>query len=123
MSKILLIDIDSTIPNLALKKVEKYFKDKGNEIIWNNELFLNLVDQTFVSCIFDWNKRKAIEFEHYSNVFIGGGGYDLTKQLPSEIDVIKPRINLGFTTRGCLRKCPFCIVWKKEPELKIEGDI
>lgn len=29
--KVLLIDIDSKIPNLALKKVEKYHRDKGDE--------------------------------------------------------------------------------------------
>ena len=36
--KVLLIDIDSKIPNLALKKVEKYHLFHGDEIIWNNEL-------------------------------------------------------------------------------------
>ena len=27
---------------------------------------------------------------------------------------MKPRINFGFTTRGCIRKCKFCVVPKKE---------
>ena len=30
--KVLLIDIDSTIPNLALKKIEKFHKDKGDQV-------------------------------------------------------------------------------------------
>lgn len=121
--KVLLIDIDSKIPNLALKKIEKYHRDKNDEIIWNNELFANNVDKIYASCVFDWNKNKAKEFEKYSIALIGGSGYDIAKTLPSEIDMIKPRINIGFATRGCIRKCPFCIVWKKEPELKIESDV
>lgn len=123
MSKILLIDIDSKIPNLALKKVEKYFKDNGDEVIWNQELFATIADQIFISCVFDWNKNKAREFEIYENVMIGGSGYDLSKTLPIEIEKIKPKINLGFTTRGCIRKCPFCIVPLKEGMIRIEGDI
>lgn len=121
--KVLLIDIDSKIPNLALKKIEKYHRDKNDEIIWNNELFVDNVDKTYVSCVFDWNKNKACEFERYKNALIGGSGYDLIKTLPLEINCIKPKINIGFATRGCFRKCPYCIVWKKEPELKIEADI
>lgn len=30
MNRILIIDIDSKIPNLALKKIEKYHLDKGD---------------------------------------------------------------------------------------------
>jgi len=123
MSKVLLIDIDSKIPNLALKKIEKYFKDKGDEVIWNNELFATIADYIFVSCVFDWNKKKAQEFEGYNNALIGGSGYDIIKTLPNYLDAIKPRINIGFTTRGCIRKCPFCIVHEKEGKIKIEGDI
>ena len=33
--KIMLINIDSKIPNLALKKIEKYYLDRGDEIINN----------------------------------------------------------------------------------------
>jgi hypothetical protein len=36
--KVLLLDIDSKIPNLALKKIEKYHIDKGDEVIWNNKI-------------------------------------------------------------------------------------
>ena len=119
--KILLIDIDSKIPNLALKKIEKYHLDKGDKVIWNNELFINSVDKTYVSCIFTKNKYKCKDFEGRAE--IGGSGYDIYKKLPKEIDVVKPHINLGFTTRGCIRKCPFCIVWQKEGTIKTVGDL
>lgn len=119
--KISLIDIDSKIPNLALKKIEKYHLDKGDSVIWNNELMAQVSDKVYVSCVFDWNKKQAEQWEGKAE--IGGSGYSLDIILPREIDEIKPRINLGFTTRGCIRKCPFCIVPKKEGAIKIVGDI
>lgn len=51
-----------------------------------------------------------------------GGGYDLFKKLPPEVDLLKPDYSLypgmdydlGFTSRGCIRSCYFCVVPKKE---------
>lgn len=119
--KVCLIDIDSKIPNLALKKIEKYHLDRGDSVIWNNELMASVSDKTYVSCVFDWNKPLAQQWEGKAE--IGGSGYSLTINLPKEIDEIKPRINFGFTTRGCIRKCYFCIVPKKEGMVNAVGDI
>ena len=116
--KVLLINIDSKIPNLALKKIEKYHLDKGDEVLWNFPLMP--ADKTYVSIVFDWNREQA---KQYPNAEIGGSGYDLQTTLPPEIDKVKPRINIGFTTRGCIRKCSFCIVPEKEGKIRIEGDI
>ena len=53
MAKILLINIDSKkIPNLALKKIEKYHLDRGDEVMWDMPLFAHLSDKIYVSCIF-----------------------------------------------------------------------
>jgi hypothetical protein len=119
--RVSLIDIDSTIPNLALKKCEKYHLDRGDTVSWNNPLEASCSDKTYVSCIFEANKDKCKEFEGWAE--IGGSGYSLTKTLPPEIEAVKPRINLGFTTRGCIRNCSFCIVPKKEGSVRIEGDL
>ncbi len=119
--KICLINIDSKIPNLALKKIEKYHLDKGDKVIWNNELFINSVDKTYVSCIFTKNKNRINDYLNKAE--IGGTGYDIHKELPPEIEEIKPRINLGFTTRGCIRKCKFCVVPEKEGKIRIVGDL
>jgi hypothetical protein len=119
--KILIINIDSTIPNLALKKIEKYHQDLGDEVVWNVPSFRSVVDKIYVSCIFDYNKDKCKEWEGIAE--IGGSGYDILKKLPEEIENIKPKINLGFTTRGCIRKCYFCIVSKKEGNIYPVGDI
>ena len=119
--KVLLIDIDSTIPNLALKKVEKYHADRGDEIIWDMALALNSVDKVYVSCVFPENKYKCLIFE--GRALIGGSGYDMSVKLPPEIDAVKPRINWGFTTRGCIRHCHFCFVSTMEGNIHKIGDI
>lgn len=121
MNKILIINIDSKIANLALKKIEKYHLARGDEVIWNFPLARNQVDKIYVSCIFDWNKKQCEEW--VGDAEIGGSGWDYAKKLPPEIDSVKPRINYGFTTRGCVRNCKFCIVPKKEGWIKPEGDI
>ncbi len=118
---ILIIDIDSKIPNLALKKVERYYLDKGDEVIWNMPIAKSIANKIYVSCVFTKNKSKCDFWEGFAE--IGGSGYSLNIELPLEIDLVKPRINYGFTTRGCIRKCPFCIVPEKEGNLRIEGDL
>ena len=119
--KILLINIDSTIPNLALEKIRLYYQQRGDEIIDNLPLFSMQADKIYVSCVFDYNKHLCKDWENKAE--IGGSGYDIVKKLPLEIEQIKPHINLGFATRGCIRKCPFCIVPRKEGRIYIEGDI
>ncbi|MAF80085.1 hypothetical protein CL629_03345 [bacterium] len=119
--KVLIIDIDSKIPNLALKKIEKYHADRGDEVIWNFPLMKNQVDKIYVSSIFNWNKHLTSEWEGLAE--IGGSGWNLQKTLPKEIDDVKPIINMGFTMRGCTRKCHFCIVPEKEGKSYVVGDI
>jgi len=121
MADILLINIDSVIPNLALRKVERYHLDRGDNVIWDMALALNQVDKCYVSCIFPENRYKCLVFG--GKALIGGSGYDMTIKLPPEIEAIKPRINWGFTTRGCIRNCYFCFVPKMEGKIRVEGDI
>ena len=118
---IAIINIDSVIPNLALKKIEKYYLDRGETVVWDNELMASIADKVYVSCVFTKNRYKCKEWEGKAD--IGGTGYDIKKVLPPEIEAIKPRINFGFTTRGCIRKCYFCFVPEKEGMIKGEGDI
>jgi len=115
----MLINIDSRIPNLALHKIALYHQQAGDEVFWDIPLIR--VDKVYVSCVFDWNKDKCKQWEEVAE--IGGSGYDLVRVLPDKIEDIKPKINLGFTTRGCIRKCPFCIVPRKEGYIRATGDI
>jgi len=122
--KILLINIDSKrMPNLALKKIEKYHLNKGDEIIWDMPLARSIVDKVYISCIFERNKSKCFDWQDDPKCLIGGSGYSLDIELSEEIEKIKPHINLGFTTRGCIRRCEFCIVPEKEGKIRIVGDL
>lgn len=119
--KILLINIDSKLPNIALKKIEKYHLCKGDEVIWDFPLMKNSCEKIYVSCIFTKNRHLCKEWEGIAE--IGGTGYNIQKKLPKHIEDIKIKINYGFATRGCIRKCPFCFVPKKEGQIYIVGDI
>jgi hypothetical protein len=136
---ILLVNIDSKIPNLALEKIKMFYKAKGDTVEEIQEVHytkkrvctkskqtlpLNVseFDKIFVSCVFDWNIYRCRKWEDRADK-IGGSGYSLTINLPKEIEELKPKINYGFATRGCPRRCIFCVVHKKEGNIRIEGDI
>jgi len=119
--KALLVNIDSTIPNLALKKIERYHLDRGDEVIWDMPIMAELCEKIYVSCIFPKNRQRAISI--HPRATVGGSGYDLHTKLPPEIEAVKPRINWGFTTRGCIRKCSFCFVPEMEGYIHAVGDI
>lgn len=64
-------------------------------------------------------------------IYKGGTGYgDYSVILPHEIEHIYPDYSLynckeamGITTRGCPNKCSFCVVPKKEGDIKASADI
>jgi hypothetical protein len=130
--RIALVDIDSKMPNLALMKLSAWHKSKGDEtFLIKNNGDLTRFDKVYVSCIFSHNRwiAEGIKLLN-SNVEIGGGGYDLSKTLDGEIEHIMPdyslykcRFSMGFTSRGCDRNCPWCIVPKKEGKIKDHASI
>jgi hypothetical protein len=125
--KTLLVDIDSVngYENLALKKISAWCKAQGDEV----GFCIENPDRVYISCIFPKNAEQArgvARFYPDAEVDIGGSGIDLKKTLPPEIELIKPDYDLypstysqGFTTRGCIRKCPFCFVPEKEGHIRI----
>ena len=125
--KVLLIDVDSTIPNLALMHISTYYKNGGgNEVGFN----VSDPDKVYASVIFTKNRHlcDGLRFLYpNAEIDIGGSGYDLNKKLPEEVNRLMPDYSLypdypsdlGFTTRGCDRNCYFCIVTKKEGRFHI----
>lgn len=103
MVKIGLIQVDGKMPNLALAKLATWHKEKGDDVT-----------------IIDISNFKFDRI-YGSKIFMGGSGYDLKGQLPEEIeaevpdyDKFKTDYSFGFTSRGCIRDCGFCIVREKE---------
>ena len=122
--QILLLNIDSSLPNIALHKIAMWHEQQGDIITWDMPMMLDQVDKAYASCIFTANKYICNNYKGLrADINIGGTGYDLSVKLPNEIDSLNPKINYGFTTRGCIRKCPFCFVWQSEGYIKVVGDL
>lgn len=138
--KILLIDADSIIPNIALMKLSTYHKTLGDAIdlvrcnlpyypgrlkrpyevpAWYDKIYCSVVFNGNVSYI----RGNGIEF--------GGTGFDLKKELPPEIEQLDCDYSIypgtdtsyGFITRGCIRHCPFCVVPEKEGTIRIVSTV
>ena len=119
---ILIVNVDSKIKNLALAKIEKYHINKGDVIKFDLPIYRSWADKIYVSVIFTWNKWKAEQWVSDKST-IGGSGWDLKTNLPEEIEKIHPHINCGFTTRGCIRNCKFCVVPTKEGKIHAVADV
>jgi hypothetical protein len=123
--RVQLIDIDSKITNLALMKISAYYKSLGHEVGFD----IVDPDLVYASVIFKKNKHLVDGLQFFypdAKIIVGGSGYDLHSKLPDEIECMKPDYSLylecdysiGFSTRGCIRKCHFCIVPEKEGAFK-----
>jgi hypothetical protein len=125
--RILLVDVDSTIPNLALMKISSFYKSKGDNVTLKKLKLKRRKDGTlkeavkidlsdkpdkiYASIIFKKNKSLLDHLltQHPEiDIDIGGSGYDLHKELPPEIENMKPDYSLypandasiGFSSRG-----------------------
>lgn len=122
-----LIDLDSKIPNLALMKVSQYYQDQ--KVNWYDPL-QGRFDKVYCSKVFDFSSDYQYPIQA-KKIYKGGSGHDLATTLPEEIENSKPDYQLypdmdyamGFTTRGCIRNCEFCVVPEKEGKLKVVNDI
>jgi len=131
--RVLLIDVDSIIPNLAIMKLSAYHKAKGDTVLLQRGLTvasrLDKWDVVHISCVYTKHEPEtrslAKQFPD-SEVHLGGSGVDLKSALPNEIEHIMPDYSIyheifpetkftsyGFTQRGCPRSCPWCIVHEK----------
>jgi len=130
--RILLIDVDSKILNLTLMKLSAYHKAKGDNIVLFHGSQIDLSekpDRIYASIIYKKN-RHALDYllSTYpgADIDIGGGGCDLHKELSPEIECMQPDYSLypecdfsiGFSSRGCIRKCSFCVVPEKEGKFR-----
>lgn len=125
-----LVDFDGKIENLALMRLSTYHKAQGNTVRLKRgaaypELW-EMPDKVYISCIFRWNRRDALALAKAwgDRVEIGGTGVDVHSTLPPEAATTPPDYELyggqraiGFISRGCPRRCPWCIVPKKEGAL------
>jgi hypothetical protein len=129
---VLLIDIDGRIPNPALMKLSTFIKKQGRNVVlarhdkWR---FDNVedIDEVYASCIFNFDgslrRTERLRKRFGDKLTLGGSGVNLKRRLPDEIEQLPADYDLypelsdraiGFLTRGCPGKCPYCIVPEKE---------
>ena len=117
--KVRLIQVDGKWPNLALMKLSAFHKREGDQVAFD----LPDPDKVYISCIFQRNAAKArgmrTLFPH-ADIEFGGAGLG-SSILPEYIEHLMPdyalydcRVSMGFTSRGCIRTCPWCNVWVRE---------
>lgn len=131
--RIALLDVDghNGHPNLALMKLSAYHKKKGDTVEWYNAIDGHY-DIAYLSKVFT-HTADYMEYIHADRIEKGGTGYSLTKELPKEADLLQPDYSIypsidsktayGFLTRGCPNKCNWCIVPKKEGNVRPYMDV
>ena len=129
-----------SFPNYALMKISAWHKQQGDTV----ELFTpvaveqltlmpldkypperdaSIYDIVYSSKVFDFTPENPYL---PANTIKGGTGYGIYSELPPEIDNIFPDYSIypdcdyaiGYITRGCPNKCPWCVVPQKEGGIK-----
>ncbi len=108
-------------------KLSAWHKAQGDSVEWFNQIF-GEYDKVYSSKVFTWTKADPYLPK---DAVIGGTGYDIEATLPDEVELMMPDYSLysdceksyGFLTRGCIRKCPWCFVPKKEGMVRAHQDI
>jgi hypothetical protein len=117
--KIGLWNLEPKIENTALMQVSQYHKQQGDQVELYSPLFE--YDKVYVFSLFSFTKKPHLK----PNMVAGGTGFNIRSRLPLEIErcsldySIYPNCNTSYIwfSRGCFRKCPFCLVPIKEGRL------
>ncbi len=126
-----LVDVDGHgFPNLALMKLAAWHKQQGDAAEWYSPLFSH-PDRLYASKVFTFTSGYREFAANAPTPIRGGTGYDPTVTLPDEVEKTLPDYSiypdfapaLGFLTRGCIRSCPWCVVPRKEGNIRIADDI
>uniref|UniRef100_A0A6M3M0W4 Radical SAM superfamily protein n=1 Tax=viral metagenome TaxID=1070528 RepID=A0A6M3M0W4_9ZZZZ len=128
--KVLLVQADGKLPNLALMKLSAYHKTQGDTVGFH----VSNPDRVYVSCVFSKNVSRArgtAKFYPDAEFEIGGPGLGTAGSLlPYEVEHSMPDYSLygidysvGFSTRGCIRDCPFCQVHEVEGSFREHASI
>lgn len=111
-------------PNYALMKISAWHKSRGDDVEWWNPLVK--YDRVYSSKVFDFTPTDAYLPE---DTIRGGTGYrdiPMEQKLSTEVDEMFPDYSIypecdfavGYLTRGCPNRCRWCVVPKKEGNIK-----
>lgn len=113
-----------SFPNLALMKISAYHKRKGDQVEWWNPLYR--YDRVYSSKVFDFT---PVDPYLPDNAIRGGTGYKdipIDRALPDNVDGMFPDYSIypecdyaiGYLTRGCPNHCRWCVVPRKEGNIR-----
>ena len=132
MKRVLLLQLDGKLPNIALMRIAAHHRALGDEVVLRRAGNAAAVqpelgdafDRVYASAIFE-RTRPVVEalLRSRPDAKVGGTGWDTALRL-EDIGIetraqdygLYPsyRPSLGFTQRGCRLRCPFCVVPRKE---------
>lgn len=132
MSKILLVQLDGNLPNIALMRISTHHKMRGDTVEFRKvtkrqdveRRFGDDFDHVYGSAIFSRSKSLCERLlKVYPNAKVGGSGWDEHAKL-DDIGVLTPskdydlypeyRHSIGYSQRGCRLDCSFCAVRQME---------
>lgn len=137
--RVLLLQLDGKIPNLALMRIAAHHRALCDDVELRHganfgpHLWDSPPGKVYASCIFTKSKSLADRLRReYPESIIGGTGIDLTLRvehfgvMTRSLDYsLYPRFtqSIGFTQRGCRLRCSFCVVPEKEGAVSEEATI
>lgn len=141
--RILLLQLDGKIPNLALMRLSAHHRVVGNDVVFRQAPTVKSVerglwddgfDQVYASLIFERTRPVAKRLmEVFPGAVVGGTGWDLASTLegvgvgenvrPDYSIYPKWQQSIGFTQRGCRLNCSFCVVPRKEGSVRETASI
>lgn len=125
---VVLAQVDGSLPNLALMKLSRYFRGEGRRVVLaRGDQVAEGAQAVFASVVFSaepTQRRLAVLKEKFGDALtVGGSGVDVAGRLAPDVEALPadydlyPELGdraLGFLTRGCPYRCPFCLVPQKE---------
>ncbi len=122
--KIGIVDVDGHhFPNLALMRLSAWHKQQGDSVErWSGFTYY---DRVYLSKVFTFTPDFEMPINADETV-TGGTGYKDYRSLLPEVEAATPDYTIypgytravGFLTRGCIRKCPWCVVPRKEGHIR-----
>lgn len=123
MNRIGIVSVDSLIPNLALMKLSAWHRAQGDAVEIAFPLAADTYDLVYRSKVFDFSPDDPTPWP--CEVIQGGTGYSLDSHLPPGAEAAYPDYALfgcdyalGRITRGCVRRCPWCVVWRQDGRVR-----
>lgn len=117
-----IIKIEPTVVNTACMQIAAAHRGAGDSVEWALPLEYDQFDRLYCSSLFTFTPKKTIP----AQTICGGTGFNLKAKLPGWIDragydySIYPECDYSIVrfSRGCVRRCRFCVVPEKEGGIK-----